>query len=102
MIIEFLKQQILILLGTAALLLASCNIMLSISNRQMQQDVNARQQYIQQSQQLEPIYRELVNALANLAETRNDKQLRELLGAQGIFVSPSQPAQSPKEQPKAK
>jgi len=102
MIIEFLKQQILILLGTATLLLASCDIMLSISNRQVQQDINTRQQYIQQSQQLEPIYRELISALANFTENKDDKQLREILGAQGIFVGGPQPAQSPKEQPKAK
>ena len=60
-------------------------------NRQAQAEVNARGQYIQQSAQLEPLYREMVKALADFSVRNNDLQLRELLAKQGITVSANPP-----------
>lgn len=78
---------ILALLGAAALLLAIGNGVLFTQNRSDQGEVNARQQYLQQTVGLEGLYRDIVKALAELAVKNNDQQLLQMLGAQGINVS---------------
>ena len=82
---------ILTALAAIALVLAFANMALFGQNRQAQGEVNARAQYIQQSAQLEPLYREMVKALADLSVRNNDVQLRELLAKQGITVSANPP-----------
>ncbi len=47
----------------------------------------ARQQFLQQTQQLETLHRELVNAIANLAARDNDDALRAILTDHGINPS---------------
>ncbi len=67
-----------------ALLLAIANIVVVELNRGLQAQVNARNQFIQQSIQLEALNREIVGALANLAVERNDDALKSVLTQHGI------------------
>ncbi len=74
-------------IGVLALLLVLFNAVLFTKNRDLQQQVNARQQYLQQTTALEGLYRDIVKALAELAVSNNDTQLLEMLAAQGLNVS---------------
>ncbi|HXX12111.1 MAG TPA: hypothetical protein VEK05_11410 [Burkholderiales bacterium] len=69
------------------LLLVVVNAVLFLGNRSTQTEVNSRQQYVQQSIQLEGLYREIVRALADLSIKNDDKQIRDMLASQGISVS---------------
>jgi hypothetical protein len=75
-----------------AAVLVAVNMSLFTANRSAQAEISSRAQYIQQSAQLEPLYREIVKALADLSVRNNDGQLRELLTKQGITVSANPPA----------
>lgn len=82
-----LKQtefRLLTLIAAATLLVALANIVLFSQNRDRQQEVTSRGQYIQQSVQLEGLYREIVKALADLAVRNNDKPIRDMLAAQDL------------------
>ena len=78
-------------LGAVALVLTVVNMFLFSTARSLQAEVNARQQFIQQSVQLEVLNRDLINAIAALAVRRQDEQLRGLLAAHGITLSPPTP-----------
>jgi hypothetical protein len=67
------------------------NMFLYQGNRVVQTEVNSRQQYIQQSVQLEGLYREIVKALADLSVRNQDPELAKLLGAHGITISINAP-----------
>lgn len=82
-----LQYRVLVLLGALALVLAIVNAVMFSNNRQAQNELAARGQYIQQSLQLEPLYQSLIKSLADLAARDNDAQLRELLSSQGISFS---------------
>ena len=71
-------------LSGLTVVLVLVNIALFLSNRSIQTEVNARQQYVNQSMQLDRLNREMVTALANLAVRNNDEQLRTLLAEHGI------------------
>ena len=89
---EFWILTLLALVGAA---LAGTNMMLFQGNRAAQGEIGGRQQYIQQSIQLEGLYREMVKALADLSIKTQDGDLRTLLAGQGITISagpPSAPA----------
>ncbi|MEO8304099.1 MAG: hypothetical protein ABI724_08260 [Betaproteobacteria bacterium] len=93
------KNEFLILTVLAAigLVLAIANMVMFGQNRASQAEVSGRSQYIQQAAQLEPLYREMVKALGELAVRNNDTQLRDMLAKQGITVSvnPNPPAAPP-------
>jgi len=74
-------------IGALALLLVLLNAVLFTKNRDLQQQVNARQQYLQQTTALEGLYRDIVKALAELAVSNNDTQLLQMLASQGLNVS---------------
>ena len=82
-----------VLAGIAVLCLAFVvvNIFLFLGNRTIQGEVNDRQQFINQSIQLDRLNRELIAALANLAARTNDDQVRNLLASQGITFTVNQP-----------
>lgn len=91
------------------LLLVIANILLVLGNSERQKEVNGRQALIQQTQQMDlPLYRELAQALADLAR-RGDAQIGYMLAAQGIQVNaqqapasqqtPGQAAPAPAAQP---
>lgn len=73
------------------LIFVAINIFLFLGNRTIQGDVNDRQQFINQSIQLDRLNRELIAALANLAARNNDDQVRNLLASQGITFTVNQP-----------
>ena len=80
---EFWILTLIALIGAA---LAGANMILFQGNRAAQADIGGRQQYIQQSVQLEGLYREMVKALADLAIKGQDADLRTLLAGQGITI----------------
>jgi sensor domain CHASE-containing protein len=92
--VNTLQYRILMLLGVLALVLAVLNALMFSSNREAQNELSARAQYIQQSLQLEPLYQSLVKSLADLAARDGDTQLGDLLAAQGISFSAA-PAATP-------
>lgn len=82
-----------VLSGIAVLGLAFVviNIFLFLGNRTIQGEVNDRQQFINQSLQLDRLNRELIAALANLAARNNDDQIRNMLASHGISFTVNQP-----------
>jgi len=82
----------LIALGATSLVLVVTNAGLTASNRAQQGEINQRQGFLQQTQSLEGLYREMVKGLAELAVRGNDRPVIDALAAQGINVTPNQPA----------
>jgi hypothetical protein len=82
----------LIALGAVSLVLVVTNANLFASNRAQQGEINQRQLFLQQTQSLEGLYREMVKGLAELAVRSNDRRVIDALAAQGISVSVNQPA----------
>lgn len=78
-------------MSTACLALAIASAWLARANVAMQSQVQSRQQYLQQSVQLEGLYREIVRALAELAARSDDAEVKAMLGKHGISytVNPS-------------
>jgi type VI protein secretion system component VasK len=74
-------------LAVIALVLVIANVVLFSSNRAAQAEVAGRQQFIQQSVQLETLYQQMVHSLAELSAKNNDAQLKSVLAAQGITFS---------------
>jgi hypothetical protein len=97
------QYGVLTALGAVALLLVVANGALFTQNRGAQAELNARQQYLQQTVGLESLYRDIVKALAELGAKNNDQQLLQMLAAQGInvTVTPSAPAAQPAPAPPA-
>ena len=92
-------------LAVAALALVIANIVLFTGNREAQNEFSTRAQYIQQSQQLEPLYQGIVRNLAEISAKTNDPQITQLLTAQGITFTvnpPQAPANANAPQPDAK
>jgi len=79
-------------LGALCLVLAMANITLASMNRGLQGDIGARQQFVQQSVQLEGLYREIIRALAELGARHNDQDVRALLQRHGITYTVNAPA----------
>jgi hypothetical protein len=79
-------------LGALCLLLAGTNVALSSLNRGLQGDIALRQQYVQQSVQLEGLYKEIIRALAELGARNNDQDVRALLQRHGISYTVNAPA----------
>ena len=81
------------LAGAAAIILFVVNVVLVERNRSLQGEINLRQQFIQQSVQLEALNRDLISAIANLSVRNKDEQLKTILTQQGITfnVAPSLP-----------
>ena len=93
------QYRVLVALGALALLLVITNGVLFTQNRSAQAELNARQQYLQQTVGLESLYRDIVKALAELGAKNNDQQLLQMLAAQGINVSVTPAAPAPAAQP---
>ena len=79
-------------LGALCLTLALANVTMASMNRSLQGDINVRQQYVQQSVQLEGLYREIIRALAELGARNNDQDVRALLQRHGISYTVNPPA----------
>ncbi len=79
-------------LGGVALLLLTACVVLAMTNRGLQAEIGARQQFVQQSVQLEGLYREIVRALAELGARNNDEAVRAMLQRHGISFTVNAPA----------
>ena len=90
-----LNFWLLTIAGAITLVLALLNIVLVRDNTSRQSELNQRQQFIQQSLQLEGLYKEIVKALADLATKNNDSQLKDLLAAQGFQLNAGAPTPAP-------
>jgi len=71
-------------LAGLALLAAATGIGLNLHNGRLRAELGQGQQYVQQSVQLEGLYREMVRALAELSARHSDEALRSLLQRHGI------------------
>lgn len=67
------------------------NIVLISSNRSEQQQINARQQYINQSAQLSRLNEEIIKSIALLSVKYEDAKLKGLLDAHGINFTVNAP-----------
>lgn len=74
-------------IGAGCVLFAILNMTLYTGNQSLQVQVSQRAQYIQQSVQLQGLYRQIVGALAELSVRNKDPQLRAVLARQGINVT---------------
>lgn len=83
------KWQFVVLTGLSAAVLAAVlgNAWLQSRNRALQAELNGRAQFVQQSVQLEGLYKEIVKAIAELSLKNNDDQLKAVLNGQGITFS---------------
>lgn len=88
-------------LALVSVLLVITTIVLISGTREAQNEFTTRAQYIQQSQQIEPLYQGLVRSLAEVSAKTNDPQITQLLTAQGITFTVNQPQQPPAAEPKA-
>ena len=75
--------------GVLVLALVGVDIALFERNRGVQAELAARQQFSQQTGQLESLQRALINAIASLAARDNDDALRAILTDHGITPGPA-------------
>lgn len=87
--IQFWIVTLLALLGLGV---TGANMAFVLQNRTAQADVAQRQQFVQQSLQLEQLYRDIVRVLAELGARNNDEQVRTLLAKHGISYTVNAPA----------
>lgn len=71
-------------LAVLILILVLVNVLLTLANQFLRQQLNERQQVLSQSMQMEGLYREIVTTLATVAVKTNDPQIKGLLASQGI------------------
>lgn len=90
-----LQHRLLSVLGGLALAAAVAGIGLAQYNAGLRRQIGEQQQYLQQSVQLEGLYREMVRALAELSARSGDEPLRALLQRHGIQYSVNAPATAP-------
>ncbi len=88
------KFWLLTLMGLAALVLVTVNVVMTSGNQGLRQQANERQQYINQSIGLGRLHNQLVQALARLSVQEQDRALLEMLASHGINVSVRQPQQT--------
>jgi hypothetical protein len=86
-------------LALLILILVCVNTVLMLGNRSSQAEVNARQQFINQSIQLSRLHQDLVNTLASTSVKNKNDALRQILAEVGIIVTSREPtADQPAEQ----
>lgn len=78
------QHRLLTALAALALLAALAGVGLGQHNQGLRAQALQQQQYVQQSVQLEGLYREMVRALAELSARQGDEPLRTLLQRHGI------------------
>ena len=79
-----LQYWLLIAGSSLTLLLVLLNILMSLGNRDIQEQVVTRQQGINQGVQLSRLNTQVIRALATLSARTNDAQLKELLQTHGV------------------
>jgi hypothetical protein len=89
------QYWILSLIAALGLLLMVLDIVDVHRNQTLRTEVEGRAQYIQQSEQLQGLYQQMIKALADLSVRNKDDQLRDLLSKEGINITVNPPAQTP-------
>jgi uncharacterized protein YpmS len=79
-------------LAALSLLLVIVNAVLVVRNQSLQVEMNDRQQVINQGLQLARLRQVLAQTLGNLAITKQDHDLSDLLSRHGISVTGQAPA----------
>ncbi len=79
-----LQYWIAVVVSAACFAAMAANIALGLGNASARADVTQRQQYVQQSVQLEGLYKEIIRALAELGARNNDADVKALLLRHGI------------------
>jgi hypothetical protein len=74
-------------IGAACLIVAALNMVMYSGNQGLRSRVSSRQQYIQQSLQLQGLYQQIVRAVADLSVRNHDEQLKAILAKEGINVT---------------
>lgn len=87
-----IQYWIAMVLGAACFAAMAANVTLGTLNHSSRADVTQRQQYVQQSVQLEGLYKEIIRALAELGTRNNDADVKALLQRHGITVNVNAPA----------
>lgn len=90
-----LQYWLLTALAVLTLLLCVVNASLFAGNRRLQAEIASRQQFILQSVQLQGLYNEVAQALADLSARTNDEDLRQILEARGITFAAKPPTSGP-------
>lgn len=90
-----LQYWLLTALAVLTLLLCAVNASLFAGNRRLQAEIASRQQFILQSVQLQGLYNEVAQALADLSARTNDEDLRRILEARGITFAAKPPPSGP-------
>ena len=78
---------ILTLLAVVLCGLSVLDVILSVDNHRVRAEISTRTRFVQESLRLEPVYKTLVGALAELATKGKDEQIRDLLEGQGITAT---------------
>lgn len=86
------QYWILTVIAGVAFLAMLVNVALGVTNGNARTDVTQRQQYVQQSVQLETLYKEIVRVLAELGARNNDGEVKALLQKHGITYNVNPPA----------
>jgi|SRR5687767_9581739 hypothetical protein len=74
-------------IAAASVVAVITNMAMYLVNRTTQAEINTRVQFLQQTAQLDVLYREMVKALADLSVRNQDRELQELLTSHGITVN---------------
>lgn len=86
------RYWILTLIAAASFMAMLVNIAFGVANGNARTDVNQRQQFVQQSVQLEGLYKDIVRSLAELGARNNDGDVKALLQKHGITYNVNPPA----------
>ena len=77
------------LIAGACFVAMLASITLGYNNAKARAEVNQRQQFVQQSVQLEGLYKEIVRALAEMGARNNDGDVKAMLQKNGITYTPN-------------
>jgi hypothetical protein len=86
-----------VILSSLSLLLIVVTLFIVSGNRSLQAEVNKRQAAINTATSLVQLNQSLVQALAEVAVSKDDKDVRDLLSSQGITVKKNDADQSKKK-----
>jgi len=89
------QHNLLVGFGALAVLLVIANGVLFTQNRAAQAVLNRRQAFVQQTVPLEGLYNEIVKSLAQMAVKDNDRQMLNMLSAQGLTITVNAPTAAP-------
>lgn len=89
----------LVTLGGLAVALVVTNGALFVRNRGLQDDVSARAAMVQQTVPLEALQRDIARSLADLALKSRDRQVLDMLAANGVTVTTNAAGTAPANAP---